>query len=68
MSNACRTRQVGAQLTGGVVQHELVVAVASKLFALDAAECGGVGLAFAAFVVAPGAAPCQAGLCPRCRC
>ena len=47
MSNACRTRQVGAQLTGGVVQHELVVAVASKLFALDAAECGGVGLAFA---------------------
>ena len=42
--------QVGAQLTGSVVQHELVVAVAAKLFALDAAERGGVGLAFAAFV------------------
>jgi len=41
--------QLGAQLVGGVVEYELVVAVASELLALDAAECSGVGLAFAAF-------------------
>lgn len=37
--------QAGAQLLRGVIEHQLVVAAATKLLALDAAECGGVGLA-----------------------
>ena len=46
--------QVHAALAGRVVQHELVGAVATKLFALDAAQCGGVGLAVLARLGRPG--------------
>ena len=53
--------QVGTQLAGGVVQHELVVAVAAKFFALDPTERGGVGLAFAAIVGGTGGSAVPGG-------
>ena len=36
--------QLGSELAWGVVQHQLVVALAAQLFAFDAAQCGGVVL------------------------